>query len=176
MRQLTEQNMQQLLDQYEGVVYSAMKKVGIYKRHPSFDDFYQIGCIKLFEAYETCEKDPLLEEHRHQFVYYASQRLQWAFLDEMRRDKKRFEKEEWQSDEQIMSFSLPNEFEENMFLKEQLYYLLALLSPNEYAFLYDRFCLNLSVTKIATKHGVSRKTVYQWRKKLQEKARFLMEG
>ena len=77
--------MQALLLQFEGVIYASLKKLAIHKGKQDYDDFYQLGCLKLFDAYHDFDKDPFDESNRYPFVYYASQRLHWAFLDEMRK-------------------------------------------------------------------------------------------
>lgn len=173
MRTLTEPIMNQLLSQYNGVIYQAMKQTGIYKSSPDFEDFYQNGCIKLFEAYQTCSEDPLSEENRYQFVKYSGQKLRWFFLDEKRKEKNHAERTEFASEERLEHVPSFDYFEAEFEFQEQAAQLMHCLTAKELLFLRERFFLGLSVTDIAKKHGVSRKTVYQWRNTLQEKARFL---
>ena len=175
MRKLTEPIMEQLLDQYNGVIYYSLKKIGMYQSQSNFEDFYQLGCIKLFEAYETCEVDPLLEEYRYQFVNYAGQKLRWAFLDERRKEKQLFNHMEFGSDDIIESIAVFDSFEGNFEFQERINYLIGQLTLKEMIFLQERFYLGLTMTEIAKKYEVSRKTVYCWRNKIQEKAQFLLE-
>lgn len=175
MRTLTEPIMTQLLSQYNGVIYQAMKQTGIYKSSPDFEDFYQIGCMKLFEAYQTCSEDPLSEEHRYQFVKYSGQKLRWAFLDQKRKDKVHAERIEFDSEEQLEHVPSFDYFETDLEFQEQVAQLINSLTTREFLFLKERFYLGLTITEIAKKHNVSRKTVHQWRNKLQEKASFLRE-
>lgn len=174
MRKLTEPIMQRLLDQYKGVIYQSMKLTGVYKINPDFEDYYQIGCIKLFEAYETCAVDPLSEEHRYQFVKYSGQKLRWAFLDEKRKEKTLTERTEFQSEEILESTPSFDFFEMKIEFEDQLEQLIDHLTDKELLFLQERFHFGLTMTEIAKKHGVSRKTVHQWRNKVQEKAYFLL--
>ena len=167
MRKLTECVMEQLLWQYERVIYAAMKEVHVYKSSQDFDDYFQLGCLKLFEAYESCEKDPLLEENRYQFVNYAGQRMKWAFLDERRREQYLAEREEFLEDG--VDDTVEPSFAEDFALQELLDQLLEKLTEKEKDFLYDRLYLEMTMTGIAKKRGVSRKTVHVWRKKIQEK-------
>lgn len=175
MRTLTEPIMNQLLSQYNGVIYRAMKQTGIYKSSPNFEDFYQTGCMKLFEAYLTCSEDPLSEKHRYQFVKYSGQKLRWAFLDEKRKEKIHTERTEFDSQEQLEHVPSFEYFEAELEFREKVRQLIHCLTTRELLFLQERFYLGLTITEIAKKHGVSRKTVHQWRNNLQEKASFLRE-
>ena len=175
MNKLTEETMQALLLQFEGVIYASLKKLAIHKGKQDYDDFYQLGCLKLFDAYHDFDKDPFDETNRYPFVYYASQRLHWAFLDEMRKENRRIERVEADSDDITDLASEDPAFDELVFA-DQLAHLMALLSPKERLFLADRLLGQLSITAIAKKHAVSRKTVYRWRQSLQKKALFLKEG
>ncbi|MGP6140273.1 sigma-70 family RNA polymerase sigma factor [Jeotgalibaca sp. A127] len=162
-----------LLEQYEGVIYNELKKMGIYKKFQDFDDYYQLGCIKLFDAFITCEVDALKEEHRYQFVKYAGQRLRWAFLDQKRRDRNLLNHEDQEDDFQML---LTQPFEENVAFMDVFMALMNQLTPKEKLFIQDRFIGGLNMSEIATKRGVSRKTVHMWRKGIQEKAQFLKNG
>lgn len=157
--------------QFEGVIYNELKKMGIYRQSPEFDDYYQIGCLKLFDAAETCEGDPLNEEFRYQFVKYAGQKIRWAFLDQKRRDKHLSRHEEQDDDafEQLLS----QPFEEDIAFMAVFMELMKQLSDKEKLFIQDRFIQGLNMTEIAKKRRVSRKTVHVWRNGIQQKALFL---
>lgn len=170
MRQLTEHVMEELLAQYEGVIYAALKSIHLYKSNQRFDDFYQLGCIKLFEAYESCVKDPLEEENRYQFVSFAQQRIRWAFLDEIRKEKRISDHEEFGDENEATYGTISNEFENHIFLEDTLKQLNQHLTEREKAFLEDRLYYNMNMSAIAKKHGVSRKTVHTWRNKVKDKA------
>lgn len=162
-----------LLDQYQGVIYSELKKMHIYPGSQDYDDYFQLACIKLFETYKTCNCDALLEENRYRFVNYASQSIRWAFLDQKRRDRHLGDHEE-QSDDIVVA--VETGFEDEIAFIENYHQLMDQLTIKEQRFLYDRFYLNLTMTDIAKKHGVSRKTIHLWRQGLQEKAQFLKKG
>lgn len=161
-----------LLEQYEGVIYHELKKIGLYRHAQDFDDYYQLGCLKLFDAFETCEVDALDEANRYQFVKYAGQKIRWAFLDQIRRDRNLFENEEPEDEFQQL---LAQPFEEDVQFMDVFMTLMNQLSGKEKLYIQDRFVSGLNMSEIATKRGVSRKTVHMWRKGIQEKAQFLKE-
>lgn len=159
-----------LLVQYEGVIYNELKRIGIYRSSQDFDDYYQLGCIKLFESFKTCGVDALSEQHRYQFVKYAGQKIRWAFLDQKRRDCYLTNHEEQNDNFEML---VAPSFEEDFFFIEQFGMLLELLTTKEKMFLQDRFIGGLNMSEIALKRGVSRKTVHAWRNGIQKKAEFL---
>ena len=172
MRELTEKGMEQVLEEYGGVIYAALKSMGMYRSHQNFDDYYQLGCLKLFDAYASCAKDPLLEENRYAFVNYALQRVKWAFLDEKRRERKLADHEESESEEETGG----NEFVDDVALVVLVEKILLLLSPKEQNFLVDRFYYGLDMSAIAKKRGVSRKTVHAWRNNVQKKTKTMLQA
>lgn len=160
----------ELLNQYEGVIYKELKRFGIYRSSQDFDDYYQLGCIKLFESFDTCGGDALTEQHRYQFVKYAGQNIRWAFLDQKRRDRYLSDHEEQDDDFQML---VTQPFDEDIFFMEGFTTLMKELTPKEKGFIQDRFISGLNMSEIAIKRGVSRKTVHLWRKGIQKKAQFL---
>ena len=168
MEQLTH-----LLIQYEGVIYNELKRIGMYRSSQDYEDYYQLGCMKLFESFTTCGVDAFSERYRYQFVKYAGQKIRWAFLDQKRRDRYLIDHEEQDDGFEIC---LSYGFEENIFFKEQLLTLMELLTAKEKNFLQERFINGLNMSEIAIKCGVSRKTVHAWRNGIQKKAQFLKKG
>ena len=160
----------ELLNQYEGVIYKELKRFRIYRSSQDSDDYYQLGCIKLFESFDTCGGDALTEQHRYQFVKYAGQNIRWAFLDQKRRDRYLSDHEEQDDDFQML---VTQPFDEDIFFMEGFTTLMKELTPKEKGFIQDRFISGLNMSEIATKRDVSRKTVHLWRKGIQKKAQFL---
>lgn len=174
-RELTEKKMHVLLDIYKGVIYSALKKLEIYRSHQDFEDYFQEGCLQLFTAYELCQSDPLLDSNRYTFIHFLQKRLNWAFLDCLRKDQ-RLREQETTADSTIIlvedcAACLTDIVETDALLQG----LLALLSDQERDYLQDRVFHELSMTEIAQKQGVSRKTVHEWRRRIQEKATYFLE-
>ena len=175
MRQLTRDVMDQLMEEFEGVIYAALKSIHLYRSNQRFEDFYQLGCIKLFEAYEACADDPLIETNRYQFVNFAKQRIRWAFLDEIRKEKRVSDHEDFSEENETTYGTTLNEFENDVVLQDMLDKLNKHLTAREKAFLEDRLYYAMNMTAIAKKHGVSRKTVHVWRNKVKDKAEKVLD-
>ena len=91
-------------------------------------------------------------------------------LDLLRKQQRKWNYEMPWPDEVAMEqpdtqLSFEQSYQDMDLLKEML----PLLTKNEQAYLLDAVVKQLSVTEIATKQGVSRKTVYQWKKRVAEK-------
>ncbi|MER2227438.1 MAG: sigma-70 family RNA polymerase sigma factor [Carnobacterium sp.] len=176
IRRLSEENEKGFFDQHSGIVYGVLKKLGVNRNHSDYDDFVQQGLLKLVEAYETFPKDLEQAEYLYQFTGFAYTKVRWKMLDLLRKQQRKWESEmPWPEDfvKQQPDTHLPFEqaYQEMDLLKEML----PLLTKNEQAYLVDTVVTRLSVTEIAKKQGVSRKTVYQWKKRVAEKlAHFLL--
>ena len=156
--------------QFEGVVFGVLKRLTIHPLNPHYDDFTQIGRLKLVEAYEMYRDDPFIEDNRGRFVGYAFTKIRWAIIDEIRKQSLRQEREQvWDesfdhtlpaSDEEILEFILENEW-----LQE----VLDPLTEKERQLVIVLCISNMTITAIAKKERVSRKTIYQRRNKIKEK-------
>lgn len=49
MRELTEEVMELLLEMYERVIYAALRDIHMYRSNQNFDDYYQLGCLRMLE-------------------------------------------------------------------------------------------------------------------------------
>lgn len=93
IRKLTEEKEQEFFDQYSGMVHGALKRLGMWRMHPEYEDFVQQGLIKLVEAYETYPRDLEQEEYLKQFGGYAYQRVYWHMIDLLRKQRRKWESE-----------------------------------------------------------------------------------
>lgn len=170
IRLLSEEKERAFFDQHAGIVHGALKKLGVYRSHPDYDDFVQQGLLKLVEAYETFPEDLEQEAFLYQFTGYAYKKVRWHMLDLLRKQQRKWNYEMPWPDEVAMEqpdtqLSFEQSYQDMDLLKEML----PLLTKNEQAYLLDAVVKQLSVTEIAAKQGVSRKTVYQWKKRVAEK-------
>lgn len=154
---------------HESIVYGAIRRCGISYLHPNYDDYVQIGLLKLVDAYEEFPKDLFQEAYFYQFTGYAFRKIRWAIIDELRRDQRKQENEgslpetfdEWQSN---------SAYEETDFVIWELFHsMLHCLTEKEQMYLTDAVIHQMNVTEIAEKHQVSRKTVYTWKKNVAKK-------
>lgn len=169
-RELQEEMQTDFFYVHDNIVYGVLKKCGISYHHPDYDDYKQTGLLKLTEAYETFPKDLLNEEEYYQFSGYAYQKIRWAIIDEIRKNIKRVERETLFG--KTGTQSLPEtavEANQDWLIWELLPSMMDCLEPNEQGYLKDVVFEQLTMTQIAQKHGVSRKTVYEWRKRTAKK-------
>lgn len=167
IRQLTEDLEQDFFFVHSGIVYGAVRKCGIRFDHPDYDDFVQTGLIKLVEAYQSYPADLCQEAYIYQFTGYAFQKVRWALVDELRKNWKQQERETAISDhEGFQSFDRGVSMDEDWLVWELMPSMLKCLTDNEQRYLKDTVFEQLSVTDIASKYGVSRKTVYEWKKRI----------
>lgn len=154
---------------HDAIVYGALKKCQIPYNHPDYEDYLQNGRLKLVEAYESFPKDLAEEEAFYQFTGYAFQKVKWGILDELRIKIRRAEREmpmpeDWEPMVVDEKFNLDSD----VLMCDMYQSMLSYLTEVEQMYLNDAVILQLSVTDIAKKRGVSRKTVYAWRQRVAE--------
>jgi RNA polymerase sigma factor (sigma-70 family) len=155
---------------HDSIVYGAIKRCGISIRHPNYDDFVQIGLLKLVEAYEEFPDSLFDEKYFYQFTGYAFRKIRWALIDEMRREQKREERfTAFPEDYQEWGMFLSADTSEDCLIWQMFESMLHCLTKREQVYLKDAVLNQLNVTEIAKKHNVSRKTVYRWKKIIAKK-------
>ena len=168
-RQLTKELEDDFFFVHDSIVYGVLKRCNIWFDHPDYDDFVQIGLLKLVEAYEHFPEDLFHEKGFYQFTGYAFQKIRWALVDELRKKSLAMGREtDWPDDTDSWQ-SLTVKDNEDWMIWELLPSMLRCLAPNEQKYLKDAVLNQLSVTEIAKKYGVSRKTVYSWKNKTAQK-------
>lgn len=168
VRTLASEEESVFFDLYTGIVYGVCKKLHFSFFHPDFEDFVQLGLMKLVDAYETYPY-PLEEEAPITFASFAYQRIYWHFLDTLRKEQKRMKRECTLSEEnnQLQTESVG---QTHYFLETDLFKkLLCCLTPSEQELLLDLVFYEMTVTAAAKKYKVSRKTIYKRRKKISSK-------
>lgn len=170
IRTLSEDKEKAFFEQHSKIVHGALKKLNVNWKHADYDDFVQQGLLKLVEAYETFPEDLEQEEFLYQFTGFAYTKVRWHILDLLRKQKRKWDREmpwpeELESNQPDTQLPFEQAYQEMDLLKEML----PLLTKNEQSYLLDAVVNQLSVTEIAEKQGVSRKTVYQWKKRVSEK-------
>ena len=169
-RKLKREDELDFFEQFEGVVFGVMKRLTINPNQPNYDDYTQIGRLQLVHDYETFQKDPRLEENRRPFVSFAFTKIRWAIIDEIRKQCLKQEREQvWDEsfDHTLTDTSV------DMYLaiheKEWLETIFSVLKEDEKRLVVDLCLHQMTMTAIAKKESVSRKTLYQRRNRIKEK-------
>ncbi|WP_423188953.1 sigma-70 family RNA polymerase sigma factor [Alkalibacterium sp. f15] len=170
IRQLTEEVASDFFFIHDSLVYGVLKACHVSYNHPDYEDYLQVGRLKLVEAYENYPNDLNEEEAYYRFTGFAYQRVRWGILDELRKAAKQRERESALPDDSILENQLMGYTSDDDVLFLGLFQsMLVCLTEQEQAYLIDAVMLELSVQDIARKYGVSRNTVYQWKHKIGEK-------
>lgn len=166
----TDESAEQLIGQYAGIVIHCLNKINLPRSRNDYDDYFQLGLMTLIDTYETCTSDPLQEDNRYIFVSYASRKIMWVYLDEIRKASKKGANETLLSNEVLMNLPCASTFEAILEADDVYHKLSERLTPQERCYLNDAYIYGLNITEIAKKNGISRKTVYKWRSQIQTKA------
>lgn len=170
LRKLAVEKETAFFERHSGIVFGALKKEGVLRSYPDYDDYVQQGLLKLVEAYETFPQDPEDPKHIYPFGGFAFRKIQWHIRD-IRKKQKRISVNEsaWPEFMEENYPDTPTQFEADWLEMELFKDMLPLLTVKEQGYLIDAVIHQLSVTEIAQKNQVSRKTIYQWKKSIHKK-------
>lgn len=158
---------------------------GLYMR-PSdgqYDDYFQDACLIFAKTYVDFDGDPTQDTEN--FMHYAYQRIRWRLLDQIRRAHWQDDNNEMSLDDPILSetqrevlfldphSSSPMERATSRDFVNQL--LTSGCPAKQRQYLHAVLDLGLNDSEIARYYGVSRQTVYAWRKGVIRRARLLMQ-
>ncbi|WP_034549750.1 sigma-70 family RNA polymerase sigma factor [Carnobacterium funditum] len=165
IRKLSIEKETAFFERHSRIVFGVLKREGIQRTHPDYDDFVQQGLLKLVEAYETFPEDPEEEAFIYPFGGFAFKKIQWHVRD-LRRKEQRMSLNEsaWPA---LMEENYPDRqshFENECLAMDLFQKMLVVLTKKEQLYLIDAVIYRLTVTEIAQNNQVSRKTIYQWRK------------
>ncbi|WP_088041591.1 sigma-70 family RNA polymerase sigma factor [Bacillus sp. EAC] len=133
------------LKQYERMIKSIMKKLGIFKMH---EEYYQIGQIALWVAYEKHQSE------KGSFSNYAFLTVRGHLLNELSKESKyedRFVVVDQQKEEKY--------YTDEACLFEDFISHLDGISPIQQKILIERFYLNKSFSEIATKFNMQEPSI-----------------
>lgn len=146
-----------------GIVYGVLKRLNIRRDNPQFDDLKQEGFIHLATKYSRYNEE--LDDNR--VCGYLFQAVYWHLLDILRKQQR--------ANDHVMNVELdvnntndgflPHDEIDGIDLLNQLW---LQCTTNQRKFLCCAYNESMTVTQISRKYHVSRKTVYQWKKGVQE--------
>ncbi|MFD2442824.1 sigma-70 family RNA polymerase sigma factor [Bacillus sp. CGMCC 1.16607] len=157
------ENFEQLLSNYEPMIYKIIRSLNIYKNH---QEFYQLGLIGLWEASNR------FNPTKGNFTNYAYTYIKGLFLTEMNRSKKH-EERTVRAEEDFWELIEDTHFDDSI-TKKQLLPFCKYLTDNQKKWLFLTCVSSLSVKEIAEKENVSLSAVKNWRAGAREKLRVVM--
>ncbi len=150
---------EQVLEQYEPMIFSIMRKLSIYK---NYEDYQQVGRIALWQAFERYDKT------RGHFAPFAYRSIYGAMLDEMNRQNR--SKDEVSTTHHILEEVTPSMTYDRLF---DVHALFDELREDERKLLYDLYMMGYSYKEIAAKEGVTPAAIQKRRQRMVKKLRTL---
>jgi len=159
---------------HQRLLYGALKAANVTKGHPQFEDCVTTAHLTWLAAYQNYEPD--LPENLADFRKFAFRRIKWRTLDYLRKQTLRSQSQVPMTHAAEISFSAMVSRERQWQLTVLLTSLLDQCRPGERIYLTEFFLDEQTVAEIMANHGVSRRTVYNWRASLLKKAQALYEA
>lgn len=159
---------------HELILYSALKRLHLSPLHRDYEDYLQESRLLFLKAYHQFPDDPKAKPH--QFLAYAQQKVYWALLDQLRRQR-------WQTehlatgDHDVLLAALPANADHHSVAEAHVMQdrLLQTIRDHgtlgEWTYLTGTLINHLTASEIARRCQVSRQTVYRWRQSLLRRLR-----
>lgn len=158
-----------LLKQFEPLLHKTLHKLSIFQDHWFYEDYLQELRIKLLTIEEEFDGKPLKGD-RIRFAAYAGKGLYWHLVNLLRTENQR--KETFVEDISLMSDTegmFAPLLEGNYALNSFIEGVKQRLDKEELALFYILADGSYEINEIAKNYGVSRKTIYERKKKMVSK-------
>ncbi|MFW7420196.1 sigma-70 family RNA polymerase sigma factor [Vagococcus fluvialis] len=155
-----------LITKHHVLILGALKKCHITNFHPMFEDYLQIARWVLIDTHRQFIREGKSLESFHNYVY---QRIYWKITDEIRKDKNLYDESTTEDEIDISELEhmlADTTLEDTVEIKVLLSQLQKVLTPQEKIYLEESFLNDLTISEIASKHKVSKRSVYNWRDKV----------
>ncbi|MDQ0269138.1 sigma-70 family RNA polymerase sigma factor [Cytobacillus purgationiresistens] len=150
---------EQLVKQYEAMIYKIMHTLHIYKNE---EEFYQVGLIALWEAWLNYD-----ERKGHRFISYAYSFVRGRLLNELTRMNKYIERNVHAKDD--FWLMLIDQTTDSSLDHMTLYSYCDSLTERQSKWVVYTFLFDLSIAEIALLENVSIAAVKQWRQGARER-------
>lgn len=161
------------LPEHQRLLFGALKTAHVTRYHPLFEDCLTNAYLTWLDAYQHFPADPTTDLPH--FRKYAFCRIKWRTYDYLRRQALRSGSQVDLKNAATLTIDPMAKQDRHWELTDLLTALLAIARPGESYFLTEFFLDEQPVTEIMRRHHVSRRTVYNWRSGLLQKARRLYE-
>lgn len=154
--------------EHQRLLYGALKAANVTRGHAHFDDCVTVAHLTWLSAYQNFEPD--LPANLADFRKFAFRRIKWRTVDYLRKQTLRTNHQVPLDHAVDMSIVPMQAREQHWELTDLLTELLDQCKPGERIYLTEFFLEEQTVADIMQTHGVSRRTVYNWRASLLMKA------
>lgn len=154
----------------------SLYKLHIYPDHRQYDDLYQEGCLAYAKAYVSFDGDPETYADLDWFQAYAYRRIYWRLLDLLKHSWNYVQAQETSVDQsQATNLALQAQADpsasqalQKADLEHALRYIRAHSTPLQNQYLSLVLDADLTNAEIARILGISRQSVYELRRRVQE--------
>jgi len=156
---------------HEVVIFGVLRRLHIQPNHEYYDDMVQEGRLVFVHAYlktsATTEKQKLV------FIY---QKVYWSMLDYLRKqssvnDHKYVPDDSTSNEEELFELPTNHSYEVECETQAMFAELMDICTQDEKQYLLSAYKYGLNATEIASQYGVSRPTVYKWKRSVLQKAK-----
>ncbi|WP_295746843.1 helix-turn-helix domain-containing protein [uncultured Limosilactobacillus sp.] len=171
-----------LAHQRTRLIHGVLKSVYLRPSDDDYQDCFQEACLLFAQAY--CDFPREIDSHESDLMHFTYQKIRWRLLDQRQRTAWQASNCECSLDSPVLS---PTQ-KELLFLNPASNSPLAITAKNDLFarlaghctrkqrnYLLSVVVRHLSDSEIAEYYGVSRQTVYQWKKGVIAKARQLLK-
>ncbi|MFC0469172.1 sigma-70 family RNA polymerase sigma factor [Halalkalibacter kiskunsagensis] len=155
-----EKSFEEVLKMYQSIIKKQFVTLRLYK---DYDEFYQIGCIALWNAYQNFNPE------KGNFSAYAISYIRGRMMSALSKESIYSERHYYASDEMLEA--VPSHLDEVPLESEFLEAYMTNLSEREKTWVYEAILLQKKSAEIANQYGVSPHTVRTWRKGALKKLR-----
>ncbi|NEU30294.1 sigma-70 family RNA polymerase sigma factor [bacterium LRH843] len=165
---MKDKSFEEILTDYKGLIKNQIKKLNLTHR---FDEFYQVGVIGLWQAYER------FQDGKGAFPAYALQTVRGHMLMALRSEKRFLDKHVVMDKQTSLDFNQadPSATIDVAPTLSELIPDPKLLTPRERLWVQEAIILGKKLGEIAEDQGVSKNTVSSWRKQAVKRLREVMD-
>ena len=165
--------LEKLLIQFQALIHKTMNRLNLRQHDMDYDDLTQELQLHLLTIFESFQGDPLRSEaDRYKFTAYAGRGLYWHGLNLLRQNKMNpvhisdNEEMDWLIEQEGDS---DKETQTNIYIEDFLKQAQGRLSEEDYSLLLHIVEGKYTMDELAGLMGVSRDTIYQRKKKIQQR-------
>lgn len=154
--------------EHEKVIYGVLKHLHVSRQDPDYEDLVVEGQIAFAQAYcAYCQAhDSVTEEAVMPYIY---QKIKWRLLDLLRKQMRTKQRECGLPENADELWIVANCQNDDVIIRDLLERLWNLCTPKERKFLELQLYSNLNLVKTAKMLEISRKTVYNYKRRILRK-------
>lgn len=160
----------QMIKQFEPLINKTLHKFKLYSTHIDYEDYAQELRIKLLEIGKSFDGKPLVKkDDRYRFIAYADNGLAWHLVNLLKKNKPVTAVSPEILEETLEDFLITPHYQVDAQLAEYASYAKQALDSQEYLLYLMLMDQSFTGEEMANLLGISRSTLYEWKKSIQIK-------